>query len=51
MNHATAKARCYREFCCNAATFEVKILDRSGADRDPIPWGWCWQHKHEADPA
>jgi hypothetical protein len=41
-------ARCYREYCCNVATFEVELLDRSGSDLAPILWGWCPQHQHEA---
>lgn len=48
-NTATAKARCYMEYCCDAATFEVEVLNRSGnPEIAPIPWGWCSQHQHNA---
>ena len=40
------KARCYQEYCCNTATNEVEVLDRSGAGLDPVPWGYCDQHAH-----
>lgn len=46
-----SKARCYMEFCCNNATVDVVMADRSfrqaGDNRprnNPIPWGWCTQH-------
>ena len=50
MNTTTAKkARCYYEYCCNEATFEVETLNRSGnPDMPAIQWGWCGQHKHHA---
>lgn len=47
------RARCYAEYCCNTATHDVVLVDRSfrqvGDTRprnNPIPWGWCTQHLH-----
>lgn len=40
------KPRCYREFCCNRATIDVVVVNRSGdPSRPAIPWGFCAQHK------
>jgi hypothetical protein len=40
-------ARCIAEYCCNTATVDVKVIDRSGRNRCPIPWGWCSQHAND----
>jgi hypothetical protein len=42
------KARCYMEYCCNAATEHLVVADRSGLKRPAIVWGWCPQHAHHA---